>query len=102
MSEDMDGDDMEPEDVLDAAADYLKIFGWMRGIAGEDGGPRCAMGAVWSVVGVSPSSGRAAKLLMDSQVIDNIGVWNDRRGRTCDEVVDAMRTAAARRRLGEL
>lgn len=96
---------MTPREVLLAAADYLEANGWQQGSAGEDGGPRCALGAMLSVLPRQTGKmtqrfvrernsalRRARRMLCEPRVL--IGTWNDAPGRTRDEVVRALREAA--------
>ncbi len=39
--------------AFQAAADYIREFGWQRGEMGQDGGPRCAGGALMSALSMT-------------------------------------------------
>jgi hypothetical protein len=98
-------EDMTPADELRAAADFLMTNGWIQHKFNEGyDGPSCALGAVGAV----PGGGLAAENLLRKFLFNNgfarfsdgtvdclsIGAWNDAPGRTVDEVVHAMLSAA--------
>lgn len=85
---------MNSREVLQAAARYIDECGWTQGSYGVSGGPRCALGAILHVSDDSTAVVRAAQRLKGFLGID-ITVWNDAKGRTRDEIVAAMRAAAA-------
>lgn len=82
---------MTEHDVLVAAKSYLLNHGWMQGDYGEDGGPRCALGALKSARDVlfgddHPATKRLAAIVGDWCVCD----WNDADDRTFDDVIAAF------------
>lgn len=88
---------METNDVLNQAADYLQEHGWIQGGLGKPGGPRCAMGALKSVLGetsviefVAYPPYRALRRHVGGFVSD----WNDAPERTADQVIATLRAAA--------
>ncbi len=99
-------DDMDTADVLDAAADYLRIHGWVQGKYGEDGAPRCAHGAIRALGASNPVRWTAVAALNSTLGLDSsshsIEAWNDVQGRTAAEVVTALMEAATRVRTGEV
>lgn len=105
-------DGLSVADALDAAADYLTVFGWQRGSRGVDGGPRCARGALNSVCGDDESAdfrGHYPALpeppLYFREWLNKTGcqyaiwAWNDHSGQTAETVIDTLRIAAADWRL---
>jgi len=67
-----------------AAKRYLETHGWIQGAAGVDGGPRCIVGASNSVTN---DLGRLFDLRDTfAAVVGCPSKWNDRPGRTVDEV----------------
>ena len=87
-------DDMSVADVLDAAADYIRTHGGLKHSIGDDGGPRCASGALHSVVG-DPTR-RLAMTSFHRVMGVHVVAFNDYH--TTDEVIDALMEAAARLR----
>ncbi len=89
-------------DDLDAAADYLRTFGWCQNIYGGGGGPACMRGAMMQNQNAGPEDEAAIYAVI--RVIRSISIasWNDSPGRTADEVIDALMEAAARIRTEEL
>lgn len=83
------------------AADHLEAYGWIQREFGEPGGPACMEGAIRIVTraSTSPVAGDEAQTgLMWATwhtVRDHIGrdpgTWNDRDGRTADEVITVDR-----------
>ncbi|WP_203739842.1 DUF6197 family protein [Actinoplanes cyaneus] len=114
---------MTPADLLRGAALYLWLHGWMTGnfydYASGDAFPRaCTLGAInvaaygrpilhsdddadqaLTAASIRAMRTFAAYLDPDFDVnvisaIDVVGDWNDEKGRTCEDVVDALREAA--------
>jgi hypothetical protein len=86
-------------DVLDDAADRLEREGWAPGVGG---GGHCALGALYSVAGMTALRQRASRVLADSLGLPyryRIADWNDAPGRTKQEVLDAFRLAAKAERM---
>lgn len=109
----------EVADILDAAADLLQSKGWQKGAFSNATDPReatafCALGAIRAVTGYSmaaheyvESSGgdyafyrekymyaMQASVALAAKVGDNVPGWNDRPGRTAEEVIDVMKHVA--------
>lgn len=55
-------------ETFTAAAGYIKEYGWVRGEWGEDGGPRCAGGALMSVM-------RAHRTSDVDRFLEAVKVW---------------------------
>lgn len=95
---------------LRAAADVLERDGWIRGSLhklASCGGGHCALGAIHVATGVVDDWGEEAqtayqraadaeRLLTRHLNIGPLPAWNDRPGRTADEVIAALRDAADR------
>jgi hypothetical protein len=82
------------------AADWLEEHGWCQGWMDDDRGRSCAMGAVWNVtkdmkiyVVAARRIGRAASIDYGSP--SSVVRWNDKPGRTAEEVMAIMRHAAS-------
>jgi len=95
------GDLVEPPvvspvaEVLLGAAEYIEKFGWKQRDFGDDGGPRCMLGAVMSQCkNTYTDIMSAAQLHLQRQ--GKFMSWNDSPGRTKAEVIDALRSAAAK------
>lgn len=93
-------------EVFRRAADYLEKHGWLQDDFGEIGGPCCVVGAMQAVKGHAPGAphrgderwGVKREVDVLSRYLDtNPEPWNDRNGRTKDEVVAALRKAARTR-----
>lgn len=83
-----------PADVLDAAADRLARDGWCQGDYYR-GTRSCAEGALLSVH-VEPRIRIAAcEALFEAVGRTDIPAWNDRTGRTAEEVIAKLREVAA-------
>ena len=115
---------MTQEDVLLAAADAIMMRGlckgWMIGDAPADQpekAPLCAAGAVNMAVhgtALTPERRWHSQRPMEESIViraldvvaevvgvkdaSRVSVWNDYSGRTADEVVEALHTAARRNR----
>lgn len=72
-----------------AAADYIRKHGWCQGTTREfDGGPCCALGAVWSVCGsLGGFNTEELERAIKSEIDGSIPNWNDAKGRTKEEVI---------------
>jgi hypothetical protein len=95
-------DDLEVARDLRNAAGYLREHGWQQGSMGRKGGPMCLGGALWECVGRTRPIGSFSAALGIGHpqepilALDWGGVayWNDRPGRTLDEVLDRLESAA--------
>lgn len=95
---------MEPAEVLRRAADVLRERGWVQGTYVDGGGACCVRGAVNVVLYGAPVSieccdeeVQAMSALAAVAGIPkhgSISLWNDRQGRTLDEVLTALERAA--------
>lgn len=100
------------QDVLRKAAELIEKFGWTQGTLAraEMGNPCgelspfatcfCAIGAVRRATHLVAGSSRevfhrAIGLFCDAVETNNVPRWNDTAGRTKEEVIDALRRAAA-------
>ena len=98
--------------LLLRAAEVIEERGWTQGSYCDGDGGVCAMGAISVGAGYPPESidglanyvsGKAVMKLIkvidpQGKFVDRIGSipdWNDTRGRTKEEVIAALRTAAA-------
>ena len=87
---------------LRAAADVLRRDGWTQGAyLNSDTGCRCLVGALDYVYGrrgvgwMGDSSESEAYDALEAVIGDQSPIaWNDRRGRTADEVIAALEAAA--------
>jgi hypothetical protein len=77
---------------LRAAADVLRRDGWMQGDVINQAGHSCALGAL---AVVSEDREHAAYRAFRDYLGGPIGSWNDKPGRTADEVIAALEAAAA-------
>lgn len=59
-------------EAFQAAADYIREHGWQRGEMGEDGGPRCAGGALMSVLAATRGA-QVDRFLAQAEVRSLIG-----------------------------
>ncbi len=88
-------------DNLDGAADYIEKHGWWRGPAGfGPQGQACALNALFNAR--SELTIMQALYCLRKHVGGRVPTWNDAPGRTKQEVLDALRGAAKRVRMGEL
>lgn len=101
-----DDEKRELADVYEKAAEYLEEYGWSQGkdqfiTYGEEGGPRCIMGAIQSAGGYGQLRELAAEFFAEVLELDypineyaSPAVrpirWNDEPGRTKDEVVNTL------------
>ena len=112
-----------PADILSGAATYLRLHGWVQGeffdlLNAQPFPPACVLGAISVAASgrciAQPFTDldddssddairatRALAALVDPDynpgylsAIDVIGDWNDQQGRTLDDVLDALTTAA--------
>ena len=98
----MTTDDMDTADVLDAAADYIRIHGWRKHDYGNDGGPRCVLGALKSVGDFGEwrhVTNQPPALALLERIGKPVEKWNDARRRTASEIIDALMSCAADLRL---
>lgn len=89
---------MQPDEVLEKAAEYIAEHGWHQGSAykygiGIDFPAACAVGAVSRVTGGSRYDD--ALDFLSAQVGGvYVPLWNDDPARTKEEVIETMREAA--------
>lgn len=96
------------EEVLRKAADRLETGGWCQHTSVDREGRYCAAAAIDYATGYDPVDGYdnrmvatglydAAMALLAEHVGDPGGIvsWNDAPGRTAEQVIHAMREAAA-------
>jgi len=107
----------EPADVLEAAADLLESKGWQQGafdnaVNPDDSTAFCALGAIRAVTGYSLAKRNyirdgdyalyreryrytlQASVALGAKVGLDVPAWNDRPGRTAEEVIDVMKHVA--------
>ena len=94
-------------DVYERAAEYLEKYGWKRGSAGEEGRPRCFIGATASAIGeikidnfivsdpvlwhkANCFAAKTLELPSHTSIMD----WNDDPDRTADEVINTLHALA--------
>lgn len=84
---------MTAAENLRAAADYIEEYGWFQGGYKDANGRVCMLGALAEIAPGQTSDGEEGFL---EEVIGSpfLGLWNDVRHRTQDEVLDALRAAA--------
>jgi len=81
---------------LENAATLLRERGWCQNQYRRDDGACCAMGAIEATAGVSSRRALAAeRLLLERLGCKYVEEWNDAPGRTADEVITALESAAA-------
>jgi len=94
----------EQDKVLLDAADIIERRGWHRGSYESGYGAVCALGAIniaanGAALKFGPSSNdavvRMTHYLVQTGYEDGVHSWNDQPGRTKEEVVAALRAAAA-------
>jgi hypothetical protein len=103
-------------DVLEAAATRLETHGWCQDTDVDEAGRCCVLSAISEAATgdaqlTSDLAQAATETLMRVIVLDDvracrhpehmIAAWNDSEGRTVEEVVTALREAAAQARLDE-
>lgn len=107
---------MTTAEVLRAAADRIEKYGWCQGGTGEQGERRCAMRAISHAIDAafnvtiatdrrSPAAHVAKRAFEGARValMKHLNLtggwavpgWNDAPGRTAEEVIAALRGAAA-------
>lgn len=84
------------EQVLMDAAQIVRSR-WRQGHFGQDGEPRCAMGAIWEASDKNMVHEKGPTHLLLFYLDRSIPDWNDTPGRTADEVASAMESAAMAR-----
>lgn len=92
---------MTPADVLDAAADQIERHGWAQLVFDAKDGSRCVLGAINRVVGSTYIQRDRSKELLWAYIGQSPMYWNDKPGRTADEVIETLRKAAAAARWTE-
>lgn len=90
--------ELEPwQQILLDAANILESDGWCQRRVHSVDGRHCAVGAMFRAVKhdqLGWDHRNAIFHLRVSLSVDNIAKWNDRRGRTKEEVIAAFRNAA--------
>jgi hypothetical protein len=85
-------------DVLLSAADYLEEHGWCQGVNQKPGGAVCPEQAILVAAGGDLAIWGAAINDLAAHLKEySVTKWNDTRGRTKAEVIEAMRGAALAR-----
>lgn len=79
---------------LRAAAEVLERDGWTQDESISDSGQHCAIGAIVEAVDKDMSRENPAYYTFRDYLGQSVSRWNDRKGRTADEVIDALRAAA--------
>jgi hypothetical protein len=84
------------EQVLRGAADYIREHGWLRGRQGQDGGPRCMVGAMWSIGLADMNIDEWFKLGALTKVIggEDVLLFNDDHCKTANDAIAALEIAA--------
>lgn len=92
---------MNVSDTLNQAADLIEDEGWTQYKWKSRTGERCIMGAIRDVAGVPElaaipdgSIGAEARNAIARYLWYPPSIWNDQLGRTAEEVVEALRSAA--------
>ncbi len=83
---------------LDAIGEVLRRQGWIQGMLGRPGGPRCFRGAIYEVIDGTMVPGRSERVM---RVINALGFisdgpmvrWQDEPGRTKEEVLERIQKA---------
>lgn len=93
---------LEAADFLDAVA-FSVATQWGRGsYTYSDGSPCCLLGHMWNLKRSERITGPAYRAASESLSIQtqhhNPAVWNDRRGRTQEQVIHVLHAAANRLR----
>jgi hypothetical protein len=87
-------------DRLRAAADLLATNGWIQGTPEDDQGRHCMAGALYAVTdaeGVYLAASQAVREHLNDLDATSWGLvsWNDRAGRTAEQVIAVLRETAA-------
>jgi hypothetical protein len=98
-------------EVFRKAADYIRKYGWLKGGFGDEGGPRCVLGALGGICGWQMGAGVIWDATDRSQAGDvlravgaRLGInvtelrdasiaiadWNDARAQKPEEVLDLL------------
>lgn len=90
--------------IYSKAADYLMEHGWRQHAKGEHGGPRCALGALFSASGMTDLSVAQsdetchayveAVRQLTEHVDGNVPAWNNAPERTAEDVILAFKELA--------
>lgn len=84
--------------ILTDAADYLEVNGWVQGTYGDDGGPRCIMGAIASVEKRAIQYDIEGRCVATGTLGNYLGMipheWNDSPFRDQYEAIDCLKHAA--------
>lgn len=91
--------ELEPwQQHLLEAAQYIRKFGWAQRTAIEDDGRVCVVGALYRVCpkGTLDDDARFFRQFLEKREgwKEDAPAWNDKRGRTKEEVVAALESAA--------
>jgi hypothetical protein len=80
---------------LENAATLLRERGWCQGRFHDSRGRSCAAGAIRVVTGDTDAELAARRALRRVVGGEAIALWNDKIGRTAEEVITALESAAA-------
>lgn len=78
---------------LRAAAEVLRCDGWTQGELTDANGCHCVLGAFYKA-GCLAMPGAADQVFRDHIGVGSLAAWNDREGRTAEEVIAALEAAA--------
>lgn len=79
--------------LMDAAG-LIRKEGWCQNSFGPTWGPSCLVGAIFKTAGVSQITADAVRAVTDHIGGESPMWWNDRPGRTAEEVIAALESAA--------
>jgi hypothetical protein len=82
-------------DKLRAAADLLATNGWIQGAPSDEHGRYCIDGAVNVVTDDANVYKDATEAVLDHLGTPSITGWNDKPGRTAEQVIAVLRETAA-------
>ena len=85
----------EVADIFDGAADLIERHGWCKGVAKDERGRLCAIGALHDAAMLTHCAfGFMAEGQLEEELGRSVAEWNDEPVRTVQEVLDALRAAA--------
>lgn len=84
-------------DILRRAADIIEENGWIQGtLVDDETGAVCAIGAIQQACRqIDTPTYWSARNALGQYVDDGVSIWNDDEDRTKEEVLAALREAAA-------